>query len=179
MRQFSDLAATVTLHSRSSRLCIWLHGKSTLHAAYRQRSDPATHWTVCARGEREEGGGQRSRDEDEDNESRVCRRWEWGQSQVGKCKEWIWGIKTEGGSIRTCRRDKAKEDGRVWAKDSWEERERRERVLEKRWSMERWWLTPVVVKLWFILSVFSGSYTVGVWGSLLALGRLEQRLNQP
>lgn len=34
-----------------------MDGRSTLHAAYRQRSDPATHWTVCIRGEKE--GGER------------------------------------------------------------------------------------------------------------------------
>lgn len=75
-------------------------------------------------------------------------------------------MKMEGGSNK----NKLQRQRRAaWEKDSqWEERERWEGVLEKRWSMERWWLTPVVVKLWFILSVFSGSYTVGVWGSLLA-----------
>lgn len=58
--QFSDLAATVTLHSESIRLCIW-----TLHAACRLSSDPANHWTVCVRGEKEGGDRARSTEERE------------------------------------------------------------------------------------------------------------------
>lgn len=121
MWRFSDLAATVTLHSESIRLCIW-----TPHAACRLSSDPATHWTVCVRGEKEGGQGvekegERGWDEDEENERRVCRRRDWGQSETGRCNalsKTIWGIKTVGLSIRKICRDKAELDGRVWVKAS-------------------------------------------------------------
>lgn len=153
---------------------------------YAERSDPATHWTVCIRGELEEGERamkiekeKREADKDEDKGESVQEmgmRADWG-GEVWN----IWDMKMEGGSNKN---EPQRQRRAGWESVSErqsvreEERERQEGVLEKRWSMERWWLTPVVVKLWFILSVFSGSYTVGVWGSLLALGHLEQRLRQ-
>lgn len=75
------IAARVTLHTRGSLRCMWLDGRSTPHAAHRQRSDPATHRTVRIRGEIQAGGKERKRRVgvkscDKDDKMRVCRRQE-------------------------------------------------------------------------------------------------------
>lgn len=149
----SDLAAMVTFHSQSIRLCIW-----TLHAACRLSSDPATHWTVCVRGEkrgRREGkeyGGKIGWDEDEDNERRACRRWHWGQSEMGRCNalsKTIWGIKMAGLSIRKICRDKAELDGRVWAKASQSEESRGEKKNGREcWRRDEVWRDGDSLQWW-------------------------------
>lgn len=113
---FQVSEAAVTLNSWDSRLCIWVDGRWTLHAAYRQRSDPATQWTVCIRGEKkggERGGGKKEEEAEirlkitwgecagDRNEGRV----RWGGVKHELCEIWKW----KGAVIRTSCRDKAEQ----------------------------------------------------------------------
>lgn len=122
-----DLTATVTLHSKSSRLCKWLHGRSTL-LLHADRALTQLPNGLCVY-RRDTERGERKGDRREKREGAIrmkITRGEWagnrneGEVRWGSVKHEVQafdGSKWKGGVIRKSCADKAEGDGRVWAKD--------------------------------------------------------------